>query len=204
MVLGITGSIASGKSTVSAMFEARGAAVISADQLARDVVRPGSVTLALLVERFGKGILETSGNLDRVRLGTVIFADPAARQDLNRIIHPAIALLAEQQLTRLRHSGQPLIVYEAPLLFEAGAADRVDQVLVVRVDPEVQLRRLMQRDGLDAESARQRIAAQMPQAEKLARADFVIDNSGTRNVTEDQVEALWARLASSQKPRQKN
>lgn len=204
MILGITGSIASGKSTVSSMFEARGAVLISADQLARDAVRPGSATLEQLVGRFGEEILAGDGQLDRSRLGTLIFSDPAARQDLNRIIHPAIAALAERQLARLRRSGKPLIVYEAPLLFEAGASDRVDQVLVVKVDPEVQLRRLMQRDGLDADAARQRIAAQMPQSAKLARADYVIDNSGTPEFTEDQVAALWVRLAPSQEPRQKN
>ncbi len=204
MILGITGSIASGKSTVSAMFEARGAALVSADQLARDAVRPGSATLALLVDRFGAEILEASGRLDRARLGAMIFADPAARQDLNRIIHPAIAALAEEQLARLRRSGAPLVVYEAPLLFEAGANGRVDRVLVVKVDPEIQLQRLMRRDGLDAEAARQRIASQMSQAEKLARADFVIDNSGSRNVTEIQVAALWARLAATPASRRKS
>ncbi|AMV71319.1 dephospho-CoA kinase [Desulfuromonas carbonis] len=204
MILGITGSIASGKSTVSAMFEARGAVLVSADQLAREAVRPGSATLARLVERFGAEILASSGKLDRARLGTMIFADPAARQDLNRIIHPAIAALAEEELAILRRSGAPLVVYEAPLLFEAGASDRVDRVLVVTVDPEVQLQRLMRRDGLDAEAARQRVAAQMPQAEKLARADFVIDNSGSRKLTEDQVAALWTRLTATPAPRQKS
>lgn len=200
MVLGITGSIASGKSTVSVMFQARGATLVSADQLAREAVAPGSPALSRLVARFGREILQADGTLDRIRLGALIFADEAARRDLNAIVHPAIAALAEERLDRLRRAGGGLVIYEAPLLFEAGAESRVDRVLVVKIDPEVQLRRLMQRDGLDETAARQRIAAQMPQEEKLARADFVIDNSADREVTERQVAALWPLLTASPAP----
>lgn len=200
MVLGLTGSIACGKSTVSRMFQDRGATVVSADQLAREVVLPGSPVLAQLVERFGRGILQPDGHLDREGLARLIFADPEARADLNRLTHPAIARLAEGRLRQLRSQGLPLIVYEAPLLFEAGAEDRVDQVLVVRVDPVIQLQRLMDRDRLDAEEARRRIAAQMPQERKLARADLVLDNSGSLEETERQVAALFARLMANRRP----
>ncbi len=200
MVLGITGSIASGKSTVSAMLQARGAVLVSADQLAREVVAPGTPTLARLVERFGPDILQEDGGLNRTRLGELIFADPAARNDLNGIVHPAIAALAEERLRRLRRAGEKLILYEAPLLFEVGAETRVDRVLVVKIEPRVQLRRLMQRDGFDAVAARQRIAAQMSQKEKLARADFIVDNSDGLEVTEQQVAALWPVLVASPAP----
>ena len=204
MVLGITGSIASGKSTVSGMFQARGALLVSADQLAREAVLPGSATLARLVERFGGDILLANGELNRTRLGALVFADPAARRDLEAIMHPAIAALAETRLRCLRRAGETLIVYEAPLLFEVGAEGRVDRVLVVRIDPGVQLQRLMRRDGLDEAAARLRIAAQMPQAEKLARADFVIDNSDGREFTEQQVAALWPELTASSAPQQRS
>jgi dephospho-CoA kinase len=204
MVLGITGSIASGKSTVSGMFQARGALLVSADQLAREAVLPGSAVLARLVERFGGDILLANGELNRTRLGALVFADPVARRDLEAIMHPAIAALAETRLRRLRRADETLIVYEAPLLFEAGAEDRVDRVLVVRIDPGVQLQRLMRRDGLDEAAARLRIAAQMPQAEKLARADFVIDNSAGREFTEQQVAALWSELTASSAPQQRS
>jgi dephospho-CoA kinase len=200
MVLGITGGIASGKSTVGDMFRKRGVPVVSADQLAREAVRPGSSTLARLVERFGKKILAADGSLARENLARLIFADEAARADLNAITHPAIAALAEGRLAELRNRGATLIAYEAPLLFEAGAEGRVDQVLLVWVDPQVQLQRLMARDGLDETEARIRIAAQMPLAEKAARADFVIDNSGPPAVTEEQVAALFTRLSAASVP----
>jgi len=195
LVLGITGNIASGKSTIARTFAERGAVVVDADQLARDVVAPGSPVLQQLVTRFGAEVVLSNGRLDRERLAQIIFADAAARQDLNAIIHPAIARLAIERLQQLRQAdGVPLVIYEAPLLFEAGAEDRVDKVLVVKIDPQVQLLRLKQRDGLDDASARQRIAAQMAQDEKLARADYVIDNSGSVEDAARQVARLWDEL----------
>lgn len=193
MILGVTGGIASGKSLATAFFAELGAAVVSADALARDVVKPGSATLQALVERFGPGIL-AGGALDREALAAIVFADPASRADLDRITHPAIGRLAEQRLADLRQGGAPLVVYEAPLLFEAGAEGRVDMVLTVTVDPEVQLARLMARSGLDREAAAARIAAQMPQAEKAARADYVIDNSATPEALRAEVAALYRQL----------
>jgi len=194
MVLGITGSIASGKSYVSAIFKEFGVPVVSADDLARAVVEPGRPTLQALRQRFGEAIITTHGELDRARLAEIIFADHAARRDLNQIIHPAIAALAELTLQQLKNAGKRLIVYEAPLLFEAGAENRVDAVLMVSIDPELQRRRLARRDGIDNAAVTARIAAQMPQEEKVARADYVIDNSGSRAKTRAQVSALYHQL----------
>lgn len=194
MILGVTGGIASGKSTVTEILASLGAAVVSADQLARQAVRPGTETLERLVRRFGPSILLPDGTLDRKALGSLVFADGTARKDLNAIVHPAIAALAEARLQELSGQGLPLIVYEAPLLFEAGAAERVDAVLVVRLDEDQQLRRLRERDGLDERAARARIASQMPQEEKVARADFLVDNSGSLQQTEEQVRRLFNRL----------
>lgn len=197
LVLGVTGSIASGKSQVAREFERLGAALVDADQLAREVVAPGSAVLERLVDVFGTSVKTDEGQLDRAALGKMIFADVAARKLLNSIIHPAIAELAQRRLEQLRQRQDlPLIVYEAALLFEAGAADRVDQVLVVKIDPEIQLRRLMARDQCDAATARQKLAAQLPQEEQLARADHVIDNSGSPDVTRRQVARLWEQLVA--------
>ncbi|BCA78818.1 dephospho-CoA kinase [Desulfuromonas sp. AOP6] len=194
MVVGVTGGIATGKSAVVEQFRQLGAAVISADELAREVVRPGEKTLARLVERFGKDILQADGTLDRKELGRLIFADPEARQDLNRITHPAIACLAAARIASLQRQGALLIIYEAPLLFEAGADSRVDRIVVVTAPAEVQRQRLMARDGLDEQAAQTRIEAQMPLADKVKRADFVVDNAGSVDALAAKVRALYGRL----------
>ena len=197
MILGVTGNIASGKSSVCRELARRGAVVVDADQLAREVVAPGSPVLEQLVTAFGRDILDADGSLNRESLGKRIFADAAARERLNAITHPAIAALAVKRLQNLRDSAT-LIIYEAPLLYEAGAETRVDKVLVVKIDPAQQLARLMARDGLDEDSARQRIDAQMSQQDKISRADFVIDNSGSPEKTCEQLEALWPQLLDRQ------
>ncbi len=194
MILGLTGSIASGKSTVADCFVECGAILVSADQLAREVVNPGSPTLAQLVDVFGLDILTAGGNLDREIMAEKVFADPGARRILESVTHPAIAHLAECRLAELQKVPHDLIVYEAPLLFEAGAESRVDEVLVVVVDPAVQLQRLLERDKLNEAAARQRIAAQLPQADKVQKADYVIDNSGPLQETRAMVEALYDYL----------
>lgn len=193
MILGVTGNIASGKSSVCRELARRGAVVVDADQLARAVVKPGSPVLEQLVAAFGEDILQTDGRLNRHYLGELVFSDPVARARLNAIIHPAIADLSVRRLHQLRGSA-PLIVYEAPLLYEVGAETRVDKVLMVKIAPDVQLARLMERDGLDQQSARQRIAAQMPQEQKIARADYLIDNSAGWEETVAQIERLWPLL----------
>ena len=200
MILGLTGGIASGKSFVADCFVECGAILVSADLLAREVVNPGSPTLAKLVEAFGVDILTPGGFLSREMMAQIVFANPVARRLLESITHPAIAHLAECRLAELNRSSQALIVYEAPLLFEVGAESRVDQVLVVVVDPEVQLTRLLQRDNLNEAEARQRIAAQWPQADKVQKSDFVIDNNGTLQQTRVVVAALYDYLTRTTEP----
>lgn len=200
MVLGITGSIASGKTTVALAFQELGAVVVSADVLAREVVRPGSEVLARIAEQFGPQAVRSDGTLDRRFVADVIFNDPQARKALNDITHPAIAELAAQRLREAELGGAPLVIYDAPLLYEAGADRQVDKVLVVSVREDVQLARLMGRDGIRRQQALARIASQMPQEEKIARADFVVDNSGTLQQTRGQVRSLMERLCSSRNP----
>jgi dephospho-CoA kinase len=194
LILGVTGNIACGKSCVAEILCNKGATLLSADQLAREVVMPGTVLLDELVSQFGTQILTADGSLDRDNLGRRVFADETARLRLNVLLHPAIATLAEERLAELVASGAELIVYEAPLLFEAGAEGRVDKVLVVTINPEQQLRRLIARDHFDEIEAKKRIAAQMSQQEKAARADFLIDNSGSLAELECAVEKLWQKL----------
>lgn len=194
LVLGVTGGIACGKSLVTEQFAACGAVVVSADQLARAAVAPGSEALQQLQDRFGAKIIMATGELDRAGLAALVFGDAEALAALNRITHPAIATLAVNRLQVLRAQGVPLVVYEAPLLFEAGAERRVDQVVVVTLPEMLQLQRLMARDKLSEQAARTRIGAQMPVTEKVARADFVIDNSGTMAETEAQVRCVVAHL----------
>lgn len=197
MILGLTGSIASGKSFIADTFVECGAILVSADLLAREVVNPGSPTLVKLVDAFGLDILTSGGSLNRDVMAQKIFADPSARRRLESITHPAIAHLAECRLAELRNSPHDLIVYEAPLLFEAGAEGRVDHILVVVVDPALQMERLMQRDSLSCADAKQRIAAQWPQADKVQRADFVLDNSGSFEQMRHAVAALYDYLSGS-------
>ena len=196
MVLGVTGGIATGKSSVAQMFSDRGVPVVSADVIARQAVAPGSATLDALVAHFGPEILSADGTLDRVELGKTVFADPSAREELNRITHPEIARLAISELDKLGAAGHPLILYEAPLLFEAGAESRVDQILVVITDPDIQLERLVRRDGISSAAALARIEAQMPLAEKVRRADWLVDNSGTMTQTAAQVENIHQELTT--------
>jgi dephospho-CoA kinase len=194
MVLGLTGGIASGKSTVAEIFRELGARVVSADELAREVVRPGSVTLQEIVARFGTEVLDEGGQLNRRLLAERIFSNAGERAALNRITHPAIARLAARRFREIKREGARLIVYDAPLLFEAGAESQVDAVLVVTIEPGQQLKRLMARNGLSRSEAMARIASQMSQQEKTARADFLIDNSGSVEKTRQRVRALMARL----------
>lgn len=192
LVLGVTGNIASGKSTVVKELARRGAAVLDADQLAREVVESGSLVLKKLVKLFGTEILQPDGSLNRDRLGQMVFADVKVRAMLNQIIHPEIGKRSVERLQELKQRTDiPLIVYEASLLFEVGAESRVDKILVIKIDPEEQLKRLMARDRLSEERARQRMESQMPQQQKLERADYVIDNSGSVAETLKQIDTLW-------------
>lgn len=178
-LFGLTGGIASGKSLVAARFRTRGLAVLDADQIARDVVLPGTPALAELVARFGPDIVDASSALDRKRLGAVAFADPGARQALNAIVHPRIAARTQELRAGLEAAGHDLACYEAALLVENGLAAAFQPLVVVVAAPEVQRARLMQRDGLDAVQAEQRLAAQAPLEAKIAAATFVLRNEGS-------------------------
>lgn len=177
-IIGLTGGIASGKSTVAAILAEHGLPVIDADQLARDAVLPGSPGLRQVVAAFGDEVLKEDGSLDRAVLGERVFSDPAARSILEAILHPEIKLLAERRLEKLRNQGVPVVFYMAPLLIEAGVTDRVDDIWVVYVGREVQLERICARDSVSREAAGKRLAAQMPMDEKRAFGRVVIDNSG--------------------------
>jgi len=193
-VLGLTGGIGSGKSMVASMFTQLGADVIDADRLAREVVEPGQAALKEIATAFGTDILLPDGRLNRGKLARIIFADPVARGTLNAITHPRIRERMDAEITA-RRSRAGILVVDIPLLYENNRTGAVETVIVVWVDPKTQLRRLQERDGLSVEEARQRIAAQMPLDEKRARADVVIDNSGSRENTRRQVEAVYRRYA---------
>ncbi|SNB48005.1 dephospho-CoA kinase [Geobacter sp. DSM 9736] len=198
-IIGLTGGIASGKSTVARIFEQLGAVVIDADQLSREAVMPGRPAYDAIVAEFGPTVLCADGTIDRKALGCVVFADAAARSRLEKITHPAIRQLAEEKLAELREVPVPLVIYMAPLLIEAGAASRVDEIWVVFVDRETQITRLMARDGITREEALLRVGAQMPMEEKRTYGKAVIDNSGTREETELQVRRLWEREVAMEK-----
>jgi len=189
-VLGLTGGIGSGKSMVAQMFARLGAAVIDADQLAREVVEPGQPALEEIAATFGRGVLLPDGRLDRAKLAGIIFADPVERAKLDAITHPRIRARMDEQI-KAQRSGPGVLIVDIPLLYENDRTYSVERVIVVWVDPQTQLRRIRQRDGLSADAAAQRIAAQMPLDAKRARADHVIDNSGTREDTRRQVEAIY-------------
>ncbi|HEY0493452.1 MAG TPA: dephospho-CoA kinase [Candidatus Dormibacteraeota bacterium] len=195
-VVGLTGGIASGKSTVSALFKALGAEVVDADQLAREVVEPGQPALAEIIETFGREILGRDGRLDRARLANTVFKDPASRARLEAITHPRIRQRIVEEI-EARGPRRGLLILDIPLLYERPPIDPVKEVVVVWVDPLTQLNRLVERDGLDEETARARIATQMPLDEKKGRADHVIDNSGSREQTRQQVERVYRRLQAT-------
>jgi dephospho-CoA kinase len=193
-LLGLTGGIASGKSTAGRMLARAGVPVVDADVLAREAVAPGSAGLAAIVERFGVAVLDDAGQLDRKKLGAVVFVDEDARRALNAIVHPEVARLAAERFETLRATGEhSWCVYEVPLLFENGLDAAMDATILVAVPDEVQLRRVMDRDGLDEAAARARVRAQMPQAEKRRRATFVVDNDGTLHELAQRLGEVWLR-----------
>jgi dephospho-CoA kinase len=192
-VIGLTGGIATGKSSVAGFFQEQGATVIDADQLARDAVEPGSRGLADVLAAFGDDLRTADGRLDRKRLGALIFGDSRKRRRLEGILHPEIGRLAEERIAAAAEAGQRVVFYMAPLLIEAGVTGRVDEVWVVSVRPEVQLERLMARDRISREEAQRIIASQMPLAEKERYGRIVIDNSGSPAETRRQLAEIWAR-----------
>ncbi len=192
--IGLTGGIASGKSTVTNMLRARGAAIVDADVIAREVVAPGTPGLHEVAARF-PSVMTADGALDRQALGALVFSDPKARADLNAITHPRIAARVIEQTVRHEAAGEPFCIYDSPLLIENELHRQCDAVVLVFVDRETQLARLMSRNHLSREQAMQRIEAQMPLEKKRQWAKWVIDNSGSIDATQKQVDALWPQLS---------
>jgi dephospho-CoA kinase len=199
-VIGLTGGIASGKSTAGRMLAAAGVPVIDADVLAREAVAAGSPGLRAVVERFGATVLDAAGALDRQRLGAIVFGDDDARRALNAIVHPEVARLAAERFATLRSSGQHAwCVYEVPLLFENGLEAAMAATILVAVPDAVQLARVRQRDGLAEDAARARIRAQMPQDEKRRRATVVVENDADLPTLAARLSAAWERVTGEQR-----
>ena len=191
--VGLTGGIASGKSTVADELARRGAVIIDADELAREVVEPGTPGLAAIVRRFGDGVL-AGGQLDRAALAKIVFADPQARRDLEGIIQPAVRRRAAELEAAVPHPS--VIVHMIPLLVETGQESDFDLCVVVDVDHQTQLARLMARGPMSREEAESRIAAQATREQRLAAADIVVLNVGTINDLRKQLDNLWSDLVS--------
>jgi dephospho-CoA kinase len=191
--VGLTGGIASGKSTVANELARRGAVIIDADELAREVVEPGTPGLAAIVRRFGDDVL-AGGQLDRAALAKIVFADPQARRDLEGIIHPAVRRRAAELEAAVPHPS--VIVHMIPLLVETGQESDFDLCVVVDVDHQTQLARLMARGPMSREEAESRIAAQATREQRLAAADIVVHNVGTINDLRTQLDNLWSDLVS--------
>lgn len=192
MIIGLTGSIASGKSTISAMLKEKGYPIIDADLVARVVVEPGTVTLSDIECIFGKEVMNEDGTLNREALGQLIFHDPAKRKQLNDLMHPAIRAEMLRQRDELFESGEETLIMDIPLLFESRLQHFVDKILVVSVKEETQLQRLMQRNSLSEEEAKARIQSQLPLSEKEKGADAVIYNNGSIEQSKVQLERILA------------
>ena len=189
-IIGITGGIASGKSTVSLYLQELGLTIVDADLASRAVVEPGEEAYHQVVKAFGEDILLTDGNIDRVKLGSIIFNDQEKRLLLNGIVHPAVRNWMRLKTEAALSSGEETVFMDIPLLFESKLTFMVDKTLLIYVDEEVQLQRLMNRNGLSETEALARINSQMPLADKKALADAVIDNNGDINETKRQVKAI--------------
>jgi dephospho-CoA kinase len=208
-VVGLTGGIGTGKSTVARWLTALGAVVIDADAIVHELQAPGTPLLAKIAEAFGPGILRPDGSLDREQLGKLVFADPAARKRLNDLVHPAVGVEMLRRLEAAKASGAALVVLDIPLLLEgraarasepgrrATASDLVSEVIVVYAREEQQIERQLARDGATREHAVERVRAQLSIEEKRKLADYVIDNSGTLEATERQVRELYAELVAA-------
>ena len=193
LVAGLTGGIGSGKSTVASLLSARGAVVLDADQLARDVVAVGTPGHRAVVDRFGPGVVAGDGALDRAALAGVVFDDLAALADLNAIVHPAVRAAIADRLAELEGTTE-VVILEIPLLVESGRSYGASTVIVVDCPEDVALRRLVEGRGMAEDDARRRMAAQASRADRRARADIVVDNSGSRAALERQVDQVWGQL----------
>lgn len=195
MLVGLTGNIASGKSSVAKLFAARGATIVDADVLARRAVEPGTPALRAIVARWGTGVLVPDGSLDRAALRHVVFDRPDELEALNAIVHPEVGRLRDEEIDAAAARGDRVVVCDTPLLFERRLADTFTRIVLVDAPRPLRLERLMRDRGLSQEEAVQMIAAQMPAELKRARADFVIENAGTHEQLAERVRQVWEELA---------
>ncbi len=202
LLVGLTGGIATGKSTVSEILRQLGGEVIDADRLARDVVEPEQPAWKQIVAEFGRGVVTAEGALDRKRLGAIVFADPERRKRLEAITHPAIRARFQARLDELAAQGfAGIVVFDAPVMIESGNYKNMDRLVVVVTDDATQAARLQERDGTDEAEGRRKIASQMPLAEKAKLADYVIDNSGAPEATAAEVRRVFAALMADLRAR---
>jgi dephospho-CoA kinase len=196
-LIGLTGGIASGKSTVAKILKGLGAAVVDADALAREVVEPGHDAWKDIVEAFGAEVLQPDRTLDRQKLRATIFNNPAARKTLEAIIHPRVRALAEERIHQHAAAGYEIVVYEVPLLFEGNLQEWLRPVVLVACNLNIQRRRLQERDGLSVDAAQKHIEAQMSLAEKRPLADYVIENDGSLEDLEREVQAVLNKIKTT-------
>lgn len=195
LLVALTGGIASGKSTVARRLAERGAVVVDADQVARDVVAPGEPALSRIAEAFGSGVIAADGSLDRAALGAIVFQDPEARTTLNAITHPAVSQRSHELFAAAAAADpEAIVVYDVPLLVEAGRTGEFDLIVVVHAPTETRLRRMVELRGMTRDEALHRIRSQATDTERLAIADVVIDADGTVDETLAQTDALWENL----------
>jgi len=192
--IGLTGNIASGKSEIAKMLADRGATVIDADLLAREAVQPETQALKDIVKRWGKDVLKKDGSLDRAALRQIVFADQSELDALNRIVHPGVTRLRDREIALARERGDPIVVCVIPLLFERNIVDEFDAIVLVDAPRPLRLERLVATRGMEATDAMNMIASQMPAELKRARADYVIENNGSLQDLERDVDALWSSL----------
>jgi dephospho-CoA kinase len=192
--VGLTGNIAAGKSTVAEVWRSLGATVVDADELARRAVDPGTPAFSAIAAEWGEEVVEPDGGLDRAALRRIVFADPAARERLEQIVHPAVAELREELYREAEARGEAVIVADIPLLFEVGLVDEFDLVVLVDAPEETRLVRLVGDRGLDPAEAQKMIAAQMPSELKRARADYVVENAGTVDEVRRRARDVWQEL----------
>jgi len=200
LLIGLTGNIASGKSEVAKMLAERGATLIDADVLAREAVRPETQALKDIVKRWGKDILNDDGSLDREALRQIVFADQDELDALNRIVHPGVTRLRDREIANARDRGDQIVVCVIPLLFERNLVEEFDAIVLVDAPRPLRLERLVTTRGLEETEAMNMIASQMPAELKRARADYCIDNSGSIDDLERDVDALWSSLQRDAEP----
>ena len=201
ILVGLTGNIGSGKSSVATLLAEHGATIVDADVLARRAVELGTPAYERIVARWGSAVLSPDGHLDRAALRRIVFADPQQLEELNRIVHPEVERLGDELIDAARARGDRIVVCDVPLLFERHMTDRFDRILLVDADRAIRLERLVKDRGLRETEAMEMIAAQMPAELKRARADFIIDNNGSLAQLERRVDDVWNALVEEEQPR---